>query len=78
MTQKYDSTKMYAMLWELNGMEVSMLAMLEWLCGQIMKIEISAQVGVDKNEQSKEHSSYRSCYRPRHLDTQMRSVVGFK
>lgn len=53
------------------SIEDPMLALLEWLCGQMMEIEISAQIGADKNEQSEKRSSYRSGYRLRRLDTQM-------
>jgi len=74
MTQKQDTTKMDAMLWQFMAMEDPMLGMLEWLCSRMMEIEVTQQVGADKNEQNKERSSYRSGYRPRRLDTRMGTV----
>jgi hypothetical protein len=41
MTQKQDTTKMDAMLWQFMAMEDPMLGMLEWLCSRMMEIEVT-------------------------------------
>lgn len=51
-----------------------MLAMLEWLCKQLMEAEISAKVGAGKSEHTPDRDTYRSGYRPRRFDTRMGTI----
>lgn len=49
----------------------SMLSMLEWLCKQLMRAEVSGIVGAEKNAYDPSRRDYRFGYRPRRLDTRM-------
>lgn len=48
-----------------------MLSMLEWLCTRLMEVEVSQQLGAEKNEHNLERTSSRSGCRPRRLDSRM-------
>ena len=48
-----------------------MLAMLEWLCDQLMEVEFSAKLGADRHERSETRNEYRAGFRPRRFDTRM-------
>jgi putative transposase len=48
-----------------------MLAMLEWLCDQLMEVEITAKLGAEKHERTDSRSEYRAGFRPRRFDTRM-------
>jgi transposase-like protein len=48
-----------------------MLAMLEWLCDQLLEAEFSAKLGADKHERSETRNEYRAGFRPRRFDTRM-------
>lgn len=71
MAQKQDSTNFTSLLWQFMGMEDPMLAMLEWVCAQLMEAEVSAKIGAVKHEQNSERNSSRSGYRVRRFDTRM-------
>lgn len=45
MAQKQDSTNLSSLLCQFMGMEDPMLAMLEWMCTQLMEAEVSAKIG---------------------------------
>lgn len=51
-----------------------MLAMLEWLCDQMMEAEVSNAVGAGKCAHDENRSGYRSGYRPRRFDTRMGTI----
>ena len=71
MAQRKDTTNFSGLLFQFMGMEDPMLNMLEWLCEQMMEVEVSNKIGADKHEQSKERTSHRCGFRPRRLDTRM-------
>ena len=71
MTQRKDTTDFSGLLFQFMGTEDPMLNMLEWLCEQMMEVEVSNKIGADKHEQSKERTSHRCGFRPRRLDTRM-------
>lgn len=48
-----------------------MLAMLEWLCHQLMEVEIENKLNAGKGEHSPERVGYRSGTRVRRFDTRM-------
>ncbi len=50
------------------------LSMLEWLCTQLMEVEIDQQPGAEKSERIDSRSGYRSGCRPRCLDTRMGTI----
>jgi putative transposase len=74
MAQRKDSTNLTKLLWECLGAADPMLYMLEWLCDQLMEVEVSSQIGADKHEQSSDRKTSRSGYRPRRLDTRMGTI----
>lgn len=69
MAHNKDNTSFEALLWEFLGMEDPMLAMLEWLCNQIMEAEVSNLIGASKHEKNPDRQTSRSGYRPRRWDT---------
>ena len=71
MAQQKDTTNLAGTLLQFMGMADPMLSMLEWLCEQMMEVEVSNKIGADKHEQSKERTSHRCGFRPRRLDTRM-------
>ena len=71
MAQRKDTTNFSGLLFQFMGTEDPMLNMLEWLCEQMMEVEVSNKIGADKHEQSKERTSHRCGFRPRRLDTRM-------
>ena len=48
-----------------------MLAMLEWLCDQLMEVEITTKLGAGKHERTESRNEYRAGFRPRRFDTRM-------
>ena len=71
MAQQKDTTNLSGMLFQFMGTEDPMLNMLEWLCQQMMEVEVSGKIGADKHEQSQERTSYRCGFRARRLDTRL-------
>ena len=56
MAQRKDTTNFSGLLFQFMGMEDPMLNMLEWLCEQMMEVEVSKKIGADKHEQSEERN----------------------
>ena len=48
-----------------------MLAMLEWLCDQLMEVEITTKLGAKRHERTNSRNEYRAGFRPRRFDTRM-------
>ncbi len=71
MAQCKNTTNIEGMLFQFMGTEDPMFSMLEWLCQQIMEVEVSSKIGADKHEQSQERISHRCGFRARRLDTRM-------
>ena len=71
MAQRKDTTNFSGLLFQFMGTEDPILNMLEWLCEQMMEVEVSKKIGADKHEQSEERTSQRCGFRPRRLDTRM-------
>ena len=69
MAQRKATTNFSGLLFQFMGKEDRMLNILEWLCEQMMKVEVSKKIGADKHEQSEERTSQRCGFRPRRLDT---------
>ena len=74
MAQRKDTTNFSGLLFQSMGTEDPMLNMLEWLCEQMMEVEVSNKIGADKHEQSEERTSHRCGFRPRRLDTRMGTI----
>jgi putative transposase len=71
MAQEKNTTCLTDLLLKCMSQPDPMLAMLEWLCNQLMEAEVSGLVGAEKNAHRPSRSDYRSGYRPRRLDTRM-------
>jgi transposase-like protein len=62
------------MLFQFMTAEDPMLAMLEWLCAQLMEVEITTKIGAAKSERNTSRNEYRAGYRPRRFDTRMGTI----
>lgn len=62
------------MLFQFMTAEDPMLAMLEWLCAQLMEVEITAKIGAEKYERSSSRKESRAGYRPRRFDTRVGTI----
>lgn len=74
MAKKENNTNLTELLLHCMSEPDPMLAMLEWLCKQLMEAEISAKVGARKSEHTSDRDTYRSGYRPRRFDTRMGTI----
>jgi len=54
-----------------------MLAMLQWLCEQMMEAEVTAKIQAQKSERTDTRTGYRSGYRVRRFDTRMGTLYLF-
>nr|WP_276704800.1 transposase [Caldibacillus debilis] len=54
-----------------------MLAMLQWLCEQMMEAEVTAKIQAQKSERTDTRTGYRSGYRLRRFDTRMGTMYLF-
>jgi len=54
-----------------------MQAMLQWLCEQLMDVEVAAKINAHKSERTDERKGYRSGYRVRRFDTRMGTMYLF-
>ncbi|OUM86887.1 transposase [Parageobacillus thermoglucosidasius] len=54
-----------------------MLAMLQWLCEQMMEAEVTAKIQAQKSERTDTRTGYRSGYRLRRFDTRMGTMYPF-
>jgi len=54
-----------------------MLSMLQWLCKQLMDVEVTAKIKATKSERTNEREGYRSGYRVRRFDTRMGTIYLF-
>jgi transposase-like protein len=48
-----------------------MQSMLQWLCEQLMDVEVASKIQANKSERTDERKGYRSGYRVRRFDTRM-------
>lgn len=54
-----------------------MLSMLQWLCEQLMDVELAAKINAQKSERTDERQGYRSGFRVRRFDTRMGTMYLF-
>lgn len=54
-----------------------MQSMLQWLCEQLMDVEVASKVQANKSERTDERKGYRSGYRVRRFDTRMGTMYLF-
>lgn len=54
-----------------------MLAMLRWLCEQLMEVEVTAKIKASKSQRTDEREGYRSGVRVRRFDTRMGTMYLF-
>jgi len=71
MAYSYNNKNLEKVLLQFITEEDPMLAMLKWLCEQLMEAEVSAKLNASKSERTPERSGYRSGYRVRRFDTRM-------
>lgn len=65
MAYSYTNKIFKKMLLQFITEEDPMLAMLKWLCEQLMEAEVTAKLNASKSERTSERSGYRSGYRVR-------------
>lgn len=66
-----NTSRLEKMLLKFLGEPDPMLAMLEWLCHELMEVEIENKLNASKGEHSSERTGYRSGTRVRRFDTRM-------
>lgn len=71
MARKNHTTNFTELILQCIAQPDPMLSMLEWLCSELMEVEVSRQLGAEKSERSGSRNGYRCGYRPRWLDTRM-------
>jgi putative transposase len=54
-----------------------MLSMLQWLCEQLMDVEVAAKVNAQRSERTEDRQGYRSGFRVRRFDTRMGTMYLF-
>ncbi len=54
-----------------------MQSMLQWLCEQLMDVEVASKIQANKSERTDERKGYRSGYRVRRFDTRMGTMYLF-
>ena len=54
-----------------------MQSMLQWLCEQLMDVEVAAKINAHKSERTDERKGYRSGFRVRRFDTRMGTMYLF-
>ena len=54
-----------------------MQSMLQWLCEQLMDVEVASKIQANKSERTDERKGYRSGYRVRRFDTQVGTMYLF-
>ncbi len=54
-----------------------MLSMLQWLCEQLMDVEVAAKINANKSERTDGREGYRSGFRVRRFDTRMGTMYLF-
>ena len=54
-----------------------MLSMLQWLCEQLMDVEVAAKINAHKSERTNSRQGYRSGFRVRRFDTRMGTMYLF-
>lgn len=74
MAYSYNNKNLEKVLLQFITEEDPMLAMLKWLCEQLMEAEVSAKLNASKSERTPERSGYRSGYRVRRFDTRMGTI----
>ena len=71
MVHPHSTGNLENMLLQFMSEEDPMLAMLKWLCEQLMEAEVTSKLNAHKSERNTERSGYRSGYRVRRFDTRM-------
>jgi len=67
MAYSHSNKNFEKMLLQFITEEDPMLAMLKWLCEQLMEAEVTAKINASKSERTPQRSGYRSGYRIRRL-----------
>jgi len=77
MAYSHSNKNFEKMLLQFITEEDPMLAMLKWLCEQLMEAEVTAKINASKSERTPQRSGYRSGYRVRRFDTRLGTMYLF-
>ena len=77
MVYKNDTLSLDKLLLSFMAEQDPMQTMLQWLCEQLMDVEVASKVQANKSERTDERKGYRSGYRVRRFDTRMGTMYLF-
>lgn len=77
MVYKKDTLSLDKLLLSFMTEQDPMQSMLQWLCEQLMDVEVASKVQANKSERTDERKGYRSGYRVRRFDTRMGTMYLF-
>ncbi|EGL81440.1 transposase mutator type, partial [Caldalkalibacillus thermarum TA2.A1] len=77
MAYQHSTLSFEQMLLQFMSEQDPMLAMLRWLCEQMMEAEVTAKTKAQKSERTDTRTGYRSGYRVRRFDTRMGTMYLF-
>ncbi len=77
MAYKNNNLSLEQMLLSFMSEQDPMLSMLQWLCEQLMEVEVAAKLKANKSERTDEREGYRSGFRVRRFDTRMGTMYLF-
>ena len=77
MVYKNDTLSLDKLLQSFMAEQDPMQTMLQWLCEQLMDVEVASKVQANKSERTDDRKGYRSGYRVRRFDTRMGTMYLF-
>ena len=77
MAYENNNLSLHEMLLSFMSEEDPMLSMLQWLCEQLMDVEVAAKINAHKSERTDTRQGYRSGFRVRRFDTRMGTMYLF-
>jgi transposase-like protein len=77
MVYENDTLSLEKLLLSFMAEQDPMQSMLQWLCEQLMDVEVASKVQANKSERTDERKGYRSGYRVRRFDTRMGTMYLF-
>lgn len=77
MAYENNTLSLHEMLLSFMSEQDPMLSMLQWLCEQLMDVEVAAKINAHKSERTNNRQGYRSGFRVRRFDTRMGTMYLF-
>ena len=77
MAYENNNLSLHEMLLSFMSEQDPMLSMLQWLCEQLMDVELAAKIKAQKSERTDNREGYRSGFRVRRFDTRMGTMYLF-